>query len=97
MARIGHRCGCGHSDIEHADKGDGKRRCQTSGCGARCTELAEATAEVFPTFDGKGQPVERIIPPGQKIAAEGTDGAMGATAHDCEGCTALYEQLVGAN
>lgn len=98
MARIGHRCRCGHTDLEHPDRGDGKHRCQISGCsGRRCTDLAKVEAEVFPTFDAKGQSVERIIPPGNKIAADGSPGgSMGATAHACDSCTALYDQLTQA-
>ncbi|MFF3643428.1 hypothetical protein [Streptomyces sp. NPDC002564] len=95
MALIGHRCSCGHNDINHATDADGKRACTAKAgapCGKRCKTLGDP--EVMPTFDRKGNRVERIIPPGEGLPTE--TGSTGTRTCPCDACQALYEQLAPA-
>lgn len=89
MAYIGHRCGCGHMDIHH--KPDAARSaCLANGgksCGNGCRKNPKAS--VAPSFDRKGRPVERIVPPGERM------GQVVKTC-GCEACHALYIELTGA-
>jgi hypothetical protein len=95
MAYIGHRCGCGHMDINH-DPDAKKNRCKAA-AGASCSKGCRKSAKsiVRPTFDIKAQPVERIVPPGERIAAEGTTPYTPKTC-DCDSCQALYAELTAA-
>lgn len=95
MAFIGHRCSCGHNDINHADNDKGKPICTAkagSPCGKPCKSLGES--EVMPTFDRKGNTVERIIAPGDGLETE--SGVKVVTTCGCDVCLALYEQLATA-
>lgn len=92
MAFIGHRCSCGHNDINHAEDGKGKRVCTANGgapCKRRCKTNGEP--ELMPTFDGKGNRVERIVRPGGGLAI-GDAHPIGRTC-ECESCQSLYGQL----
>lgn len=91
MAYIGHRCTCGHSDLQH-------RGAQTrGGCTARaghpcqrpCGPVAEP--QVIPTFDLHGRPVERVLAPGAAFPTLGSSGHLHTC--KCEDCAALYAQL----
>jgi hypothetical protein len=89
---IGHRCGCGHSDLQHIALGNG-RKCRASNatsCAKPCRKNPKSS--VFATFDAKAKPVERIIPPGGRLA---TEGNVGPTTCDCDDCKALYAELTG--
>jgi hypothetical protein len=90
MAYIGHPCACGHTDLQHSANGAGKSlgRCSTA-CARPCGPLA--APEVRPTFDAKGRPVERIIPPGEGLRSMG--GVVVVRTCPCDACTALYEQV----
>lgn len=94
MAYIGHRCGCGHTDLSHT--GDGTTgACHArfgSSCGGKC---APAQPEVITSFDAKGKPIEQITPPGEGLKSQ--SGAPIVRTCTCDECTALYEQLAGAN
>lgn len=97
MAYIGHRCDCGHTDLSHRNNGEGQSLggctgyCGTS-CGTPCGSMPEP--EVFPTFDAKGRPVERVIEPGGGLPAMGDNDVLKTC--PCAACAALYEQLVAA-
>jgi hypothetical protein len=86
MARIGHRCECGHSDLNHTKDGTSQSlgSC-TATCQKPCGPLA--APEVIPTFDLKAKPVERVIVPGE-------GGGLCIRTCACDACTALYEQTV---
>lgn len=90
MAYIGHRCNCGHSDLNHAQDGTAETlgACTTT-CQRPCGPVAEP--EVIPTFDIKAKPVERIIPPGDGLRSEG--GGIVVKTCACDACIALHEQL----
>lgn len=95
MALIGHRCKCGHNDINHTEDGDGKRLCTAGGSGSckrRCKPVTDVMPELMPTFDLKGNAVERVIPPGDGLGLDGGH-PIGRTC-GCDACQALYEQLV---
>ncbi|MET9517007.1 hypothetical protein [Streptomyces sp. NPDC002994] len=91
MAYIGHRCGCGHSDLQHSGEGPAGTCQAASGasCGRGCTPSPDP--EVIPTFDTKGQPIERLIPPGEGLAS--MSGAPIVRTCSCDACAALHEQL----
>jgi hypothetical protein len=95
MAYIGHRCDCGHSDLQHTGDGTGKLgACQASygySCGRGCGPTPEP--EVISTFDSKGRPIERIIPPGDGLKSE--SGAPIVRTCPCDACTALHSELAG--
>lgn len=88
--RIGHRCACGHGDLSHKTSSSGKRSCDCQPCGRRCSR--NETPELLPTFDARGNRVERIIPPGEKLATEGDSGPLTC---GCEDCKALYAEVTG--
>jgi hypothetical protein len=95
MAFIGHRCGCGHNDLNHAEDDKGKQICTAkagASCGKGCKSQGEP--ELMPTFDAKGGTVERILPPGDGLRAMG-DSVVVRTC-GCDACQALYEQLASA-
>lgn len=97
MAYIGHRCGCGHTDLSHIHDGtsDSLGACAAefgATCRRTCGPLTEP--EVIPTFDSKGRPVERIITPGGGLPSE--SGAPIVKTCPCDACQALHEQLAGA-
>lgn len=89
MAFIGHRCGCGHNDLNHTQDGTGESlgSCVTT-CTRPCGPVREP--EVIPTFDIKAQPVERIVIPGEGLPTEG--GGFVVRTCTCDACQALYEQ-----
>jgi len=91
MAYIGHRCDCGHSDLNHRQDGTSK---SLGGCTATCQKPCGPIAEpeVIPTFDLKARPVERVIVPGEGLPSEG--GGYVIRTCPCEACVALYEQTV---
>jgi hypothetical protein len=97
MAYIGHRCDCGHTDLQHRNNGTSKTlgSC-TANCGLSCGFPCGATPEpqVIPTFDGHGRPVERVIAPGGGLPAMGDVDVLKTC--PCDACVALYEQLVPA-
>jgi hypothetical protein len=82
-------------DIHH--RPEAKRTTCQHNAGASCANGCRKSAEsiVRPTFDLKAQPVERIIPPGERIAAEGTTPYAPKTC-DCDSCQALYAELTAA-
>lgn len=90
MAYIGHRCDCGHSDLNHRQDGTGTSLggCVTT-CQQPCGPIPEP--EVIPTFDLKAKPVERIIVPGEGLPSEG--GGFVVRTCACNACVALHEQL----
>ena len=94
MAYIGHRCDCGHSDLQHAADGtaDTLGLC-TADYGVTCRRTCGPVPEpeVIPTFDFHGRPVERVIAPGGGLPS--VSGAAGVKTCPCDACTALYEQL----
>lgn len=91
MAYIGHRCACRHGDLSHPVSVSGKRSCGCAACPRRCRR--EETPELLPTFDLKGNSIERVIEPGNKLGT--TDGEMNAQTCDCDACQALYTELTG--
>lgn len=85
MSFIVHRCiTCDHIDIAHDNNGG---QCQMS---CRCPRLQAGDIELLPTKNN-GQPVETIAKPGTSPS-----GYAGAKLCGCEGCVALYTELVGA-
>lgn len=93
---IGHRCGCGHMDIHHTVPKDpnGRRSCTAkagTSCGRGCRK--NPRSEVAPTFDCGGRRIERIVPPGERLASEGSSGTVATC--DCDACQALYAELTG--
>lgn len=94
MAYIGHRCDCGHSDLNHTQDGttDSLGSCVTT-CQRPCGPTAEP--EVIPTFDLKARPVERVITPGEGLRSEG--GGFILRTCTCDACKALHEQLAPAS
>lgn len=97
MAFIGHRCACGHNDIQHTDGTTSSIGTCTADCGRDCKsscslELPEP--EVMPSFDIKGNSVERILPPGDGFRAMGDHQVV--TTCRCDACQALYAQLAPA-
>jgi len=91
MAYIGHRCACRHGDLSHPVSASGKRSCGCQPCTRRCRR--EETPELLPSFDTKGNAVERIVQPGGALATQ--DGAGGPRTCDCDACRALYTELTG--
>jgi hypothetical protein len=93
MAYIGHRCTCGHSDLNHTKDGTSQ---SLGGCTATCQKPCGPTPEpeVIPTFDLKAQPVERVIVPGEGLPSEG--GGFVIRTCTCDACVALHEQLATA-
>ncbi|SFF12011.1 hypothetical protein SAMN05216251_108245 [Actinacidiphila alni] len=91
MARIGHRCKCRHGDLSHTTDKNGKQSCGCAGCTTRCRRTEEP--ELLPTFDVKGNAVERIVPPGERLAGESTNS--GPQTCGCAACCALYTELTG--
>lgn len=89
MAYIGHRCTCGHSDLNHRQDGTATT---LGGCAATCQRPCGPlpAPEVIPTFDLKARPVDRVIVPGEGLPAEGGNYVIRTCA--CDACTALYEQ-----
>lgn len=84
MAFIDHRCPCGHRLTQH--RGPGNCTADAGkGCARPCSKTLPAP-EVMPSWDLKGRPVKRIVPPGE-------DFGNHFTTHDCETCRALYEQV----
>ena len=97
MAFIGHRCTCGHNDVNHTKNDKGKLVCTAKAgapCGRPCKSQGEP--EVMPSFAVTGRPVERIIPPGDGFRAMGDHVIVKTCYCYCDGCQALYEQLVPA-
>lgn len=97
MAYIGHRCDCGHTDLQHTGNGEGSTLGPCTGgfgvsCGKGCGTTPES--EVFPTFDRKVRPIERIIPPGDGLRSENNVTIVKTC--PCDACVALHEQLVSA-
>jgi hypothetical protein len=91
MAYIGHRCDCGHSDLNHRQDGGGE---SLGGCVATCQRPCGPMPEpeVIPTFDLKAKPVERVIVPGEGLPG----GGFVVRTCTCDACVALHEQLVAA-
>jgi hypothetical protein len=93
MAYIGHRCDCGHTDLqhEHDATSDTLGRC-TAEYGVTCSRGCGLVnePEVIPTFDAKGNRVERVIEPGDGLRSMG--GAVIVRTCTCDACRALYEQ-----
>jgi hypothetical protein len=89
MAYIGHPCACRHGDLNHSVDKAGKRRCNNNPCTRRCRKAE--TPDLLPTFDSKGESIERIVEPGQKLAGESTNS--GPQTCDCDACQALYAEL----
>jgi hypothetical protein len=87
---IGHRCDCGHTDLQHQQDGTftSLGGC-TSMCNRPCGPLA--APEVIPTFDGKGRVVERVIAPGGGLPSMG--GGVTVKVCPCEACVAVYERV----
>lgn len=99
MAYIGHRCDCGHTDLSHEHDGtsDNLGRCTAefgSTCRRACGPVV-APPEVIPTFDAKGNQVERVIEPGDGLRAMG-DHVIVRTC-PCDACVALHEQMAAVN
>jgi hypothetical protein len=97
MAYIGHRCDCGHSDLQHTETGEGESLGYCTAdfghtCRGTCGPIPEP--EVIPTFNGKGKPVERIIEPGGGLPSESGNPVVKTC--PCDACVALHEQLVAA-
>ena len=94
MAYIGHRCGCGHTDLNHSRDAK-KALCTANGgrsCGRGCR--TNPKSQVLPTWDHKGRPVERVVPPGEGLATPtGNDGVRTC---NCDSCKALYAELAPA-
>jgi hypothetical protein len=90
--RIGHRCKCRHGDLSHGSDKKGPMSCGCAGCTTLCSR--NETPELLPTFDGKGNTIERIVPPGDQLSTEGTAG--GPRTCDCDACQALYAELTEA-
>lgn len=91
MAYIGHRCGCGHSDLHH-NRDAAKSACQARGgrsCGRGCRK--SPTSLEIPTFNLKGHSVERIVAPGERMGGPG-----GIPTCTCANCQALYAELTAA-
>lgn len=91
MAYIGHRCACRHGDLSHPVTTTGKRSCGCASCPRRCRRADKP--ELLPTFNAKGNQLERIVEPGQKLGT--TEGEMNAKTCDCDDCKALYTELTG--
>ena len=84
--RIGHRCRCRHSDLNHDSKG----KCTGQPCRRRCSPKK---AEVLPTFGTNGRPIQAVVQPGCGLAT--MDGNAGPQTHNCADCRALYTQVTG--
>lgn len=94
MSFIGHRCGCGHTDIQHQkDPKRGQGLCKGR-AGRPCHQPCDPTDEpqVFATFDSKARPVEDIIEPGRRFPTQEMPGG-GEQTCDCDNCHALYAEL----
>lgn len=84
MSLITHRCtNCGHPDYWRLAKSGNKEICE---CGCRCTP---GEPELAQTFGLDGQPIERVIKPGDKLT-------QGVPTHACAACKAKYDELTGA-
>jgi hypothetical protein len=95
MAYIGHRCPCGHTDLQHTQNGeDGNLGHCTADFGSTCRRTCgpiPEPPEVIPTFDIKGNQVERVIEPGGGLPSE--NGNPVVKTCPCAACVALHEQL----
>lgn len=94
MAYIGHRCPCGHSDLQHAGDGTGQTLGQcTAEYGTTCSRTCGPvqTPEVIPTFDCKGRAIERVLAPGDGLRSE--SGTPLVKTCLCDACTALHGEL----
>lgn len=94
MAYIGHRCTCGHTDLQHTQDGAGNTLGRCTGSFNACACGPIPAPEVVPSFDRKGKRVERIIEPGSGLPSE--SGAPVVKTCPCDACVALHEQLVSA-
>ncbi|MFJ8110460.1 hypothetical protein [Streptomyces sp. NPDC096132] len=95
MAFIGHRCACGHNDLNHTKSDTGKQICTAkagASCGKSCKSQSES--EVMPTFDRRGLRIKRVIAPGDGLETESGSPVVRTCA--CDACQALYEQLAPA-
>jgi hypothetical protein len=95
MAFIGHRCSCGHNDLNHTENDAGKKVCTAKAggsCGRSCRTQGES--EVLPTFDRKGRHIERVLAPGDGLKTE--SGAALVKTCTCDDCQAFHEQLAPA-
>lgn len=94
MAYIGHRCDCGHSNLNHAQDGGSE---SLGGCTATCQRPCGPTPEpeVIPIFDFKARPIERVITPGEGLPSEGGGYVVRTCA--CDACVAVHEQLATAS
>ncbi len=83
---IAHTCtGCGCADFHRDDRRGGRTTFCPDPCNHQNCTPGESTLR--PTFDGKDQVIERIIPPGER--SEG--GYINACS--CDECKGLYELL----
>lgn len=90
MSYIGHRCGCGHTDLQHTTSDGGRRTCRANGgksCGNGCRKVEKAV--IIPTFDINGRRIGAVSAPGTPLPALGTTCA-------CKACKELYAQLAAA-
>lgn len=95
MAYIGHQCGCGHSAVQHRTDEADRSHCTAiagTSCGRGC-RMSKRSAKL-PTFDARGRSIERIVPPGDRLATRSGAGRLQTC--DCDGCQALYAELTGA-
>lgn len=91
MSYLGHRCTkCGHPDMWRFAQRSKFRgtaaRCPKRSCACMCDPAPEP--EVIPTWGLNGQPVERIIKPGENLT-------LGHPTCGCDTCKALYADLTG--
>ncbi|WP_435173261.1 hypothetical protein [Actinacidiphila sp. bgisy145] len=53
----------------------------------------DETPVLRPTFELSGKEIERVVPPGDRLATEG--GNSGMETCGCDACRALYTELTG--
>jgi hypothetical protein len=83
MSMATHRCKtCSH--LQHYHDGGS---CSLGTCRCDASKFDPAPAELIPTFDASGQPVERVIPPGDGIYSEA--GKVLIRACGCQECVEL--------
>jgi hypothetical protein len=83
---IAHICTvCGCADFHRDDRQGGRTTYCPPAC--NCPACTPGEATLRPTFDSRGQVVERIIPPGEK-----SEGGY-IVACSCDDCKGLYELL----